>query len=205
MTLLQQQSVLLAQQRALQPQNALDDTQAQIQRDQLLLKVRGLDPETRRQARQQIRDLTRNVLPGQELNAFDANRQVSLAQRDQQNTSIQIQLQQNTLQQAKQVIQDATRGTEDAIREAQNQGQQIQLLGQIAQAVIAARQQAIQVVIQGAVEITGGGGVGTDSAGRISDAAAEYIAGQIAGQMREGLGQMQLPPAVQQSGVRRAA
>lgn len=201
-SLLQQQTVLLAQQRALQPQNALDDTQAQIQRDQLLLKVRGVDPETRRQARQQIRDLTRNVLPQQELNAFDANRQVSLSERDQRSTQIQIQLQQNALQQAKQVIQDAIQPTEDAIREAQNQGQQIQFLGQIAQALIAAKQQAIQVIIQGSVEVTT---VGADAQSTIPAAVGQKVATDIVSQMREGLGQMQLPPAVQSSGVRRAA
>jgi hypothetical protein len=75
---------MFAQLRAGPIQAALEDTQFAIERAQALLRIRGVAPEERSAARRQIRDLTRNVLPSQQLAALDAGRGVTLAQRPEQ-------------------------------------------------------------------------------------------------------------------------
>jgi len=79
--LLEQLARMLAQQQAAPVTQALEDTQAAIERDKLLLQIRGMPAEVRAQARREIRQLTRDVLPTQQLEALDVNRQVTLAQR----------------------------------------------------------------------------------------------------------------------------
>lgn len=95
----QEETRLLAQQAALQPNNALEDTQAAIQRARLTLAIRGLPAEERSGARRQIRDLTRFVEPTQAREAFDANRDVALAQRAETATGIAAQLRDNPIKQ----------------------------------------------------------------------------------------------------------
>lgn len=79
--LLEELARMLAQARAAPVLAALEDTEAVIERDKLLLAIRGLPAEARAQARREIRELTRNVLPGQRLEAFDVGRDVTLTQR----------------------------------------------------------------------------------------------------------------------------
>ncbi len=79
--LLEQLQRMLAQLAAGPATAALEDTQAAIERDRLLLQIRGLPAEARTQARREIRELTRNVLPGQQLEEFDVRRVVTQAQR----------------------------------------------------------------------------------------------------------------------------
>jgi tape measure domain-containing protein len=90
---------MLAQLRQAPVQAALEDTQAAIERDQLLLQIRGglVPPEARAQARREIRDLSRNVLPIQQLAAFDVRRDVTLAQRDENLANLQYQIGQTSL------------------------------------------------------------------------------------------------------------
>lgn len=93
----QEETRLLAQQRALQPNNALEDTQATIRRNELLLGIRGQDPAVKRAARLENRNLERFVVPGQELAAFDANQVVIQAQRAENATNLAEQIRQNPL------------------------------------------------------------------------------------------------------------
>lgn len=74
---------IAAQQRALPAQQALQDTERALERARLVLAIRGTSVEERRAARGEIRDLTRNVAPGQRLAAFDAETGVIGAQRGQ--------------------------------------------------------------------------------------------------------------------------
>lgn len=199
----QEQNLLLAQQAALQPNNELDDTQAKIQRDKLLLQVRGVNPEERIAARREIRDLSRNVLPAQELSAFDANRRVALAERPERATQLGEDLRKNSLEQGAQSVRDAIKPTTDAIALVRSQGEQLTLLKQVADAVTASRQKAIEVVIQGAVDVLGSGGGSADGAQEVASKVAQQVFDQVFGHLREGLGQAQFPPLVPQSGVRR--
>ena len=79
--LLESLTRMLAQLRAGPVEAALQDTEARVERAKLQLQIRGLAPEERQGARATIRDLERNVLPGQRLAAFDVGQQVTLAQR----------------------------------------------------------------------------------------------------------------------------
>jgi TP901 family phage tail tape measure protein len=198
----ERESILLAQQAALRPDAARDDTQAQIQRDKLLLNIRGTDPDTRRQAFREILDLQSKVLPEQELSAFDADRQVTLAQRRAQAADIGSELQQLPLQARAEALRAGVRPAENQIALVQQQQQQVQLLSQVADALIATRQQAIQVVVNGAVQAVGDVS-NRDAATQVATATAQKVFEDVFGQLTEGLGQAQLPPAIQQSGVRR--
>jgi len=91
--LIEQLTTLLAQVAAGPATAALEDTRATIERDKLLLQVRGVPTEDRAAARRQIRELTRNVLPAQELQAFDVNRNVAIAQRAQTDAERAVQIQ----------------------------------------------------------------------------------------------------------------
>lgn len=202
----QEETRLLAQQSALRPNNALDDTQAQIQRDKLLLNVRGQDVETRRAARVEIRDLSRNVLPGQELDAFDANRQVTKAQRAETATSIDTQLRQNPIQQQIAALQLSARSGERMVFALEQTNERLNLLGQVAAAITAAAEKKVQVVLSGDLNLAGFNGNGpmdAITARSIAEQAASLFEDRMFGQLTEANAQAQLPPAIPQSGVRR--
>ncbi len=83
---------LLAQQIATPAQQALEDTQAQIERNKLVIENLRSSPEERSRAIRENIGLELNTLPQQRLEAFDATRSVTLAQRvlDAANNRIQI-------------------------------------------------------------------------------------------------------------------
>jgi tape measure domain-containing protein len=95
--LLEELARMLAQARAAPVQAALEDTEAAIERDKLLLQIRGIPAEARTQARREIRDLTRNVLPTQRLEGFDVGRDVTRAQRLESAANLRNQILQTQL------------------------------------------------------------------------------------------------------------
>lgn len=90
---------LLTQQLATPAQQALEDTQAQIERNRLVIaNVRGASPEERSRAIRENVGLGLNVLPQQQLAAFDVSRQVTLAQRAEQAAQLAIQIAQHRVE-----------------------------------------------------------------------------------------------------------
>jgi TP901 family phage tail tape measure protein len=152
----QEETRLLAQQAALGPQNALDDTQAKIQRDKLIAGDRGQSIEDRTAARREARDLTRTVLPGQELSAFDATRRVTLAQRAENQTGLNGQIGTNKIDQQIDVISRSIKGTEDVVFALNQNTESLTLLGRVADAVTAVAQRAINLVVNPVINIGGG-------------------------------------------------
>lgn len=119
-----------AQQRAMPAQMALQDTERAIERARLVLGIRGTSAADRAAARAQIRDLTRNVAPGQRLAAFDVETGVIGAQRQQTAFDLAARVAAIGREQAiagQQVLIDAAIARTDA---------QNQVLGQIIQQAI---------------------------------------------------------------------
>lgn len=194
--LMRERQVLLAQQAAAPAANALADTQAAIERARLLLRVRGTGVDERVAARQQIRDLTRNVLPGQELAAFDAQRQVDLVRRAAGVGDIAEQLRDNAIRQRQAEIRAAIAPAEGQLAGLQAVNRQLELLGQIATAGGVKIDHQITVTIEGAVQTLG-------SPQAIGDAVGRQVSAEVIAQLNEATQQAAAPPAVQQSGISR--
>lgn len=190
----QEQTRLLAQQRAIAPNNALDDTQAAIQRAQLELRIRGLDSSTRIADRTTIRTLTRNALPSQELAAFDANRGVTLAQRPETATQISTRLNQIPLEGRSAALATASRSGEDRVLAAQEQTERLQALSNFNQAVVTDTQRQVDALIASAA---------TPTKIQLSIDVNNGSETQTIDQLLEANGQVQVPPAIKLSAVRR--
>jgi tape measure domain-containing protein len=98
--LLEELANLIAQKAAEPQKNAVEDTQRAIDRAKLVLTVRGTTPEERQAARATIRDLTRNVLPNQQLAAFDSDSTVQITKRALDAANLNYQILQNVKEQA---------------------------------------------------------------------------------------------------------
>jgi TP901 family phage tail tape measure protein len=148
----QEEARLLAQQRAGPATNALEDTQATIQRNELLLGVRGQDPDVRRAARAENRNLTRNVLPGQQLEAFNANEQVRQAERTERTQSIQDRLRANRGEQRLEGLRGAAQPGENLVFALAQNGERMDLLGRSLSEHKDVAQQALDAFIKKAAE-----------------------------------------------------
>lgn len=198
LTLRQALTRLLAQQRQQGPANALDDTEARIERNRLLLGIRGLDPETRRAARFETRDLMRNVLPGQRLGAFDAARDVALAERAERGTGLAGQIAENMLRQRQEAVRGANVGNEAALFAIQQLNERLGLLNNIAASNVAGAQRNVDLTIN--LNVAGDRGVlSPEAAAQVAQEAATRVYAELT----EGVGQAQLPPVIPVSGVRR--
>lgn len=190
---------LLAQQAALQPNNALEDTRAKIQRDELVLGIRGQDAATKQAARREIRDLERNVLPRQELAAFDANRGVAVAERSERAGSIADQLRQTPAQMQIEALRNSAVAGERMVFALSQTNEHLGLLNQVASALTAAADRQIKVFVSGQVDSKGLTGASPADAAEI----ANQTAMQIYRDLTEGISQASAPPVIPQSGVRR--
>lgn len=192
-----ERSLIEAQQRAAPATQALEDIQFQIERNEMVASMRGVEVETRRALRQQTRDLSRQ-LPGAELGALDARRDLTLAQRTAGAGDLTEQLRQNQLRQQQTTIRQAIEPAEARVIALQGQQEQLNLLGRIAEAATTGLKDQLQKLIDATASPTQ---VNlriemTDSSGAIIGVFQQLI---------EANTQAQLPPIVQQSGVRRAA
>lgn len=140
----------IAQQRAALPATqALEDLRYEQQRAQLITRNRNASIEERRSARLQLRQLGRQA-PGVELAALEAGRAGIGTERDLQ----RLQLQQQLLQ--------AQRAQGEAPLQAMLE--QNRLLGQVAEAVAAQRDQTLRIVIESfGIRVEG------DTVGRLTD------------------------------------
>jgi len=122
---------IAAQQRALPAQQALADTERAVERARLVLAIRGTSVEERQAARGTIRGLTRNVLPGQRLAAFDVETGVIAAQRQEQAFDLSARV--------TQIAVDQAMGRQEALiaAAAARVDAQQQVFGQIMQQAIA--------------------------------------------------------------------
>lgn len=194
--LMRERQVLLAQQAAAPGTNALEDTRAQIERDRLVLaNRRGTSIEERQAARREIRDLERNVLPGQQLGAFDAQRQLDLARRGAGAADLTEQLRRNAIAQRGAEIRQMIEPVEAQKALVEAQTTQLQLLAQIVQAKEVTIKHQIEVKIDGAVSGTVSGDVAADVAGAVGD--------RVYRELTEANGQAGLPPTIPVSAVRR--
>jgi hypothetical protein len=194
--LVRERAVLLAQQRAAPATQRLEDTQAQIERNRLLLRVRGATtPEERRDIRLEQRDLRRG-LPGQELAAFDATRQLDLTRRDTGTAQLAEELRRNTLQQQQAAIRAGIQPGEERVIALQAQQEQLNLLGRVAEAASTTLKDQLDKLIEAAanpqpialtIQLQ-------DQAGNVN---------QVFDELLEASRQAQMPPIVIQSGVRR--
>jgi hypothetical protein len=169
---------IAAQQRALPAQQALQDTERAIERARLVLGIRGTSAAERSSARAEIRNLTRNVAPGQRLAAFDAETGLLGANRQAQAFDLAARVSQIGIEQA--IARQETLINVAAARVDQQQ----QVLGQIMQQAIAdgfLRRPPTQITVQV---------LGPD--------------GQVTyEELIEATDQAQMPPVVRVSGVRR--
>lgn len=196
------QARLLAQQRAAPANEALEDTNFTIQRDQALLRVRGTPLEERQRARREVRDLQRNVLPQQELDALDANRDVTLTQRRERANDLANEIRQNPLKAQIEALRASTVSGERVALELRFVGERLDLMGQVGAAITAAveKERKIAITLGGSVTVNGAaGGLDPNTASQI----AESVRNGVYAELTEAAAQAQLPPAVQQSGVRR--
>lgn len=194
--LMRERQVLLAQQAAAPATQALEDTQSDLQRARLVLaNRRGTSIEERQAARRQIRDLERNVVPGQELAAFDAQRQLDLVRRGAGTADLGDQLRRNAIAQRGAEIRLMIEPLEAQKALVEAQTQQLQLLAQIAQAKEITIKHQIEVTIDGAVSGTVSGDVAADVAG--------IVGNRVYQELTEANLQAAIPPVVQVSGVRR--
>lgn len=191
----QEEAKLLAQQAAGPSSNALEDTQAQIERNRLLLGIRGQDADVRRGARAENRNLLRDVLPTQRLEAFDANQVVNLAERAERITGIQNQLRANRGNQRLEPLRSAAQAGENVVFAIQQTGESLGLVARGLEANASIQQQALDAFIKKAGEpikvdlsiaVTGPDGNTT-----------------VYKELIEANGQAQTPPAIQVSAVRR--
>lgn len=195
--LMRERQVLLAQEAAAPAINALEDTQAQLARDRLVLaNRRGTTIEERQAARRDIRDLERNVLPGQELGAFDAQRQLDLLRRNAGVAERADQLRRNAIDQRGAEIRAAIEPLEAQKALVEAQTTQLQLLAQVVQGKEVVIRHQIEVTIDGAVSGTVSGDVAADVAANVGS--------RVYQELTEANAQASLPPVVQVSGVRRS-
>lgn len=191
--LLRQQAELESRQRAAPALEALDDTRAQIERNRLLLRVRGATtPEERRDISRENRELRQNLRP-QELAAFDAQRQLDLQNRAGAAADIQEQLRQNRIRQQQAAIRGDIAPAEAQLAALQSQLDRLGLIGRILDAAGQRLTLAIQVTVDGQVA----------TSGDVPGAIAGQVANAVYSELVEANRQAQLPAIVQQSGVRR--
>jgi hypothetical protein len=162
---------LEGQRAALGPQEALEDLRFEEQRARLVARNRNLPVEQRIEARRQIRQLAR-AEPGVELAALDAQRRQTPVDRALARLQIDQGLQQNTMQ--------------AALAPVQAMIQQNQLLGQIAAAIVASRQQKVEVIINGAIDVTSNGASGALSEGDVQRV-VDLATGQFVDQFTAGI------------------
>jgi hypothetical protein len=194
--LMRERQVLLAQQAAAPATQALEDTRAQIERTRLVLaNRRGTTLQERQDARRLQRDLTRNVLPGQELSAFDAQQQLDLVRRGAGAADLADQVRRNAIGQRGAEIRQMIEPLEAQKALVEAQTQQLQLLGQITAAKEITIKHEIEVTINGAVSGTISGDVAADVAGQ--------VATQVYRELTEANSSATIPQPIPLSGVRR--
>jgi hypothetical protein len=190
-------NVLTAQQMALGPQNALEDTEAAIRRAQLVLQVRGTPPAEKAEARRTIRELERNVAPQQRLAAFDTGEAVRKAQQAQQATDIATDIVRTKIDMQIAAVEAGAKFGEAVVRTIQEKAQEVSLKGTIlsgAAAVIGERVLQIQVNVQ-----TGGAPITPIDAAQIADEVRQSTYTELLEANKQAI----LPPVVVQSGYRR--
>jgi len=133
---------LEGQRAALGPNEALQDLQYEEQRARLIARNRFAPVEDRIAARRDLRQLVR-AEPGVELTALEANRAQTPIDRALDRLRIESGLQQNVMQTALAPIQGLL--------------QQNQLLSQIAAGIVGAREQTVNVILSGAVDVSSNG------------------------------------------------
>ena len=191
--LLREQAALEAQQRAAPAREALEDVQAQIERNQLIIaNRRGTSAAERAAARRENRELNRQ-LPGLELTGFDAQRALSLQQRAGQAADIVEQLRQNRIRQQQATVQQGLEPGEAQLAALQAQLDRLGLVGRILDAAGQRLTLQIQVEVNG--EVAGSGDASGVVASQVAQAVFEHLT--------EANGQAQLPPVIPVSAVRR--
>jgi hypothetical protein len=158
---------------ALPAQERLEDLRFQEQRDRLIAQNRNLPVEQRIEARRDIRQVAR-AAPGVELAALEAQRQQTPVDRALARAQIAAGLQQNALA--------------AALAPVQAMIQQNQLLQQIAAAVVASRQETVNIIISGAVDVSsnGAGAVLSDQQKQqLTDAATAQFVDQFSASLNE--------------------
>ena len=189
--LLREQAALEARQRAAPALEALEDVQAQIERNRLVIaNRRGATAEERAAARRENRELNRQ-LPGLEITGFDAQRALSLQQRAGAAADIVEQLRQNRIRQQQATVQQGLEPGEAQLAALQAQLDRLGLVGRILDAAGQRLTLQIQVTVDGQV------------AGADDDAVAGQVARAVFDHLTEASNQAPTPPVVQVSGVRR--
>lgn len=161
---------LEGQRAALPATERLEDLRYEEQRARLIAQNRFVPVDERVAARRELRGLVRQE-PGVELGALEAQRQQTPIDRALARLQIEAGLQQNAMQ--------------TALAPVQAMIQQNQLLGQIAAAVAAGRQQQVDVIISGFVNVNGNGGLSDEDINQIVGVANDQFVAQFTAGLNE--------------------
>lgn len=194
---------IAAERAALPATNALEDSERAVQRAQLVIADRrNQSREDVAAARREIRTLERSTLPGQRLAAFDAETPVIAAGRAQRSFDLDTRARQIPLEQRQAEVELANRGREQTVLDIRQSLDRQEQLANVAAANSFDHERRLEEIVRKGIEdgFLRGAKVTIPIQINVTQADGSIVSYE---EQVEAVGQAQMPPVIQVSGVRR--